>query len=1007
MNKTNRAKPCCLLKYVDGYALARQMLLKNQRLHRVGENLLATCKVAISGKLVAQQVARAKIALALCLLTLCGPAMALGEARYLVESKVPGAMPLFGSGQLSGIYVDAQDFPGVARAAQDLSTDLQKIGGPAVKLVSDEAELKEFALMVGTLGHSRLIDDLARRGLIDTGGLASWDGYLIQLIDKPLPQIKQALVIVGGNKRGTSYGIYDLSQQMGVSPWYYWADVTPLKKKALFVLPKTRKIDAPKVKYRGIFLNDEAPALTNWIKENHGNYNHEFYAKVFELLLRLKANYLWPAMWANAFNDDDPKNQALADEYGIVMGTSHHEPMMRADKEWNRYGKGKWEFSTNPDNLAEFWRQGAVRAKPYESLFTMGMRGQEDEPMSEGENIQLLQNIVARQRGILADVFAPQSLEQIPQVWCLYKEVQAYYEKGMRVPDDITLLWSDDNWGNLRRLPTPLERHRSGGAGVYYHFDYVGGPRSYRWINTVPLAKIWEQMNLAYSHGASQIWITNVGDLKPMEFPTEYFLAMAWNPDAWPKERITEYGELWAEREFGKTFARDIAALMHGYTRHNGRRKPELLSPDTYSLLNYSEAERVLTELQQLSDAAEALAKKIPAERQAAYFQLVLHPVLATANMTRLYNALGKNRLYAQQGRATANQYGQLAKEYFAFDKNLKERFDTHNNGKWRHFMDQTHIGYTNWNNPEGDQLPALADYVPGDYAEMGMAVDGVATAWPAPGHYELVFDSNGQNKRGFTLFNRGTRPYDFSVTASPWIEVSQAAGRLESELYITSTIDWSKLPEGTSLGQITIKGTGWQAAKITVKAVKPSKDINKRARGFIEADGYIAIEAAHFKKASAKGGISWQEIPQHGRTQSSITPLPVTDKSFTDLKQAPYVEYPLTLFTTGTISVEALVAPSLPFVPGRGLRYAISIGDEEPQIVDFLSGFKDGDANWAAAVENGVRIGRSEHTITKAGPQILRLYAIDSGVTLQRLHINTGGLVPSYLGPPESNYRQ
>ncbi|HMW47238.1 MAG TPA: glycosyl hydrolase 115 family protein, partial [Cellvibrionaceae bacterium] len=936
--------------------------------------------------------------MAVGLLTLCARVWALGEASYLSERKVPGAMPLFGGGQAAEIYVDPQDFPGAQRAARDFSADLQKIGGPALNLVGDGGELNEYAVIIGTLGHSRLVDSLVQRGVINTRELVAWDGYLVELVEKPLPQVKQALVVVGGNKRGTSYGVYDISQQMGISPWYYWADVTPLKKKALFVLPKTRKVDAPKVKYRGIFLNDEAPALTNWVTENHGNYNHEFYAKVFELLLRLKANYLWPAMWNNAFNDDDPKNQALADEYGIVMGTSHHEPMMRADKEWNRYGKGKWEFSTNPENLAEFWRQGAMRARPYENLFTMGMRGQEDQPMSEGENIQLLQNIVERQRAILADVFAPQPVEKIPQVWCLYKEVQAYYEKGMRVPDDITLLWSDDNWGNVRRLPTPAERHRSGGAGVYYHFDYVGAPRSYRWINTVPLAKIWEQMNLAYQFGAKQIWITNVGDLKPMEFPTEYFLNLAWNPEAWDKNRIPEYTELWAEREFGKPLAKEIAALMEGYTRHNGRRKPELMSPDTYSLFNYSEAERILSQLQQLTDKAEALSKKIPTERQSAYFQLVLHPVLATANITRLNIALGKNRLYAQQGRATANQYAQLAKEYFAFDKSLKERFDTFNNGKWRHFMDQTHIGYTNWNHPEGDQLPALAEYLAGNYAEMGVAVEGISAAWPTPGNYALNFDSKGKTQRSFTLFNRGTQPFDFSVTASPWIRLSQNDGKVDAELHINSSIDWAKLPEGTSIGQIVIKGTGWQAAKISVKAVKASNEINKRARGFIEADGYVAIEAAHFKKSTVKEGIAWQEIPQHGRTLSSIMPLPVADKSFTDIKQAPYVEYPLTLFTTGAITVETVLAPGLPFVPGRGLRYAISIGDEEPKIIDFLAGYKDADANWEAAVENGARIGRSEHYISKAGPQILRLYVVDPGVTVQRLQINTGGLLPSYL---------
>lgn len=932
--------------------------------------------------------------------------LAFGDASYIVDHKIQGAMPLFSNDQSATLYVDANDFPLTLRTVKAFSEDVKRVGGPILPVVNDALELKNYAVIVGTLGHSHLVDDLVNRKIVDVKDLVEWDGYLIQLVNKPLPNVKQALVIVGANKRGTSFGLYDISEQMGVSPWHYWADVVPNTKNALYVVAKTRKMDAPKIQYRGIFLNDEAPALTNWVKENHGNYNHEFYAKIFELLLRLKANYLWPAMWNNAFNDDDPKNQALADEFGIVMGTSHHEPMMRADKEWNRYGKGKWEFSTNSANLTEFWRRGAERARSFESLFTLGMRGQEDAPMSEGENIELLQNIVTKQRTILSEVFTDRRIEQIPQVWCLYKEVQSYYEKGMRVPDDVALLWSDDNWGNIRRLPTPAERNRAGGAGIYYHFDYVGGPRSYRWINTTPIAKVWEQMNLAYQYGARRIWIVNVGDLKPMEFPTEYFLKLAWNPEKWPRERISEFTRLWAAREFGNEVAQDVAVLMNGYTRHNGRRKPELLAPDTYSLVNYAEAERVLAELQQLSDLAEAVRKKIPAKRQDAYFQLVLHPVLATVNMTRLNIAVGRNRLYAQQGRATADIYRQQAKDYFAVDQSLKSEFDSIGHGKWRHFMDQSHIGYVSWNNPEGDQLPALAEYIPGNYAEMGLAVDGVLTAWPSPGRYELKFDVNGRSERGFTLFNRGRLPFEFAATSSPWIQLTQNKGTVTAELKIAAKIDWSKLPEGTSNGEISIKGTGWQAAKIRIFATKPAIEIQKKAHGFIEADGYIAIEAANFKKSYAKNGIQWQVIPEHGLTKSSISPFPVSDVSFSDLKNAPFVEYPLTLFSTGDIVVETILAPSWPFVPGRGLRYAISIGDEQPKIVDFLHGFKDGDGSWEKSVENGVRIGRSEHKIVKAGPQSLRIYAIDSGVTLQRIHINTGGLLPSYLGPPESLFR-
>ena len=301
----------------------------------------------------------------------------------------------------------------------------------------------------------------------------------------------------------------------GVSPWYWWADVPPRRHSTLYVKAGRRLLGPPAVKYRGIFLNDEAPCLTGWVNEKFGGYNHQFYTNVFELLLRLKANYLWPAMWDNCFNEDDPLNPKLADEYGIVMGTSHVEPMMRADKEWNRQGHtaAEWNYQKNPETLRRFWTEGLERNKSYENIITVAMRGKVDTPMSESANIALLERIVADQRKIIEQVMRTNATA-VPQLWALYKEVQEYYEKGMRVPDDVTLLWCDDNWGNLRRLPTAEERHRAGGAGIYYHFDYVGGPRNYKWLNTVPIAKVWEQMNLAYRYGADRIWIVNVGDLK-------------------------------------------------------------------------------------------------------------------------------------------------------------------------------------------------------------------------------------------------------------------------------------------------------------------------------------------------------------------------------------------------------------------------------------------------------------------------------------------------------------
>ncbi|HEX4851279.1 MAG TPA: glycosyl hydrolase 115 family protein, partial [Puia sp.] len=330
--------------------------------------------------------------------------------------------------------------------------------------------------------------------------------------------------------------------------------------------------------------------------------------KVFELILRLKGNYLWPAMWGNAFYDDDSLNKKTADDFGIVIGTTHHEPLLRAHDEWRRYGKGPWNYDSNENVLKDFWRKGVERALNTETIVSVGMRGDGDKPMTEGTAISLLERIVKDQREIVADVTGKPASET-PQLWALYKEVQDYYDKGMRVPDDITLLLCDDNWGNIRKLPKPGDKKREGGYGIYYHFDYVGDPRNYKWLNTNQVERTWEQMHLAYEYGVDRIWIVNVGDIKPMEFPISFFLDYAWNPKKWNEKNLPDYYVQWASRQFGEQHAKEIAYLIARYTLFNSRRKPELLSPETYSLTNYEEADRVVNEYKQLERQAVKLGK--------------------------------------------------------------------------------------------------------------------------------------------------------------------------------------------------------------------------------------------------------------------------------------------------------------------------------------------------------------------------------------------------------------
>jgi hypothetical protein len=436
------------------------------------------------------------------------------------------------------------------------------------------------------------------------------------------------------------------------------------------------------------------------------------YAHMFELILRLKGNYLWPAMWGKSIYDDDPKAPKLADEYGVVIGTSHHEPMMRAHVEWERYGEGgAWNYTTNAEKLREFWRTGIRRMGDNESVVTLAMRGDGDEPMSAEADIALLETIVADQRKILAEEI-DRPLESQPQVWALYKEVQEYYDKGMRVPDDVTLLLCDDNWGNLRKLPNLKDKPRAGGYGIYYHFDYVGGPRNYKWLNTTQISRVWEQMHLAYRYGVDRLWVVNVGDLKPMEYPIEFFLDYAWDPEVWPAERLPEYARSWAAEQFGEEHAATIARLITRYTTINSRRKPELLDANTYSLVNYNEWERVSAEYNALAAEAELLAKQIPAEQQDAFFQLVLFPIQASANLNELYYTVARNRLHADEGRrADTNELAQRARELYARDAELCRQYNEDlADGKWKHMMDQTHIGYTYWQQPEEQVMPEVRE---------------------------------------------------------------------------------------------------------------------------------------------------------------------------------------------------------------------------------------------------------------------------------------------------------
>ncbi len=949
-----------------------------------------------------------RLALYVLLATVLRPmlAKALGEPKYVRTTPVAGDFKLAADGQSATLLVSDEDWSGVIRATGDLSQDIERVTGHAAPLVKDANQVKGDIVIIGTIGRSPLIDALVRRHKLDVSGIAGqWESAVTTIVDRPLPGVRRAMVIAGADKRGTIYGIYDLSEQIGVSPWYWWADVRVPHADALYVDPGRYVQPVPAVKYRGIFFNDEAPALSGWTAEKFGGMKHEFYTKVFELLLRLKANFLWPAMWNNAFATDDPLNAKLADEYGIVMGTSHEEPMMRAEKEWTRGHHGAWDYATNQKEIDEFWREGMERDKNYEEVVTLGMRGEGDTPMSADANTQLLERIVADQREILKQTVNP-DVAKIPQVWALYKEVQGYYEKGMRVPDDVTLLWSDDNWGNLRRLPTPEERKRAGGAGIYYHFDYVGGPRSYKWLNTNPIPKIQEQMNLALNYGADRLWVVNVGDGKPMEFPIEFFLGYARTPKRWDKDHLDEFTKLWAAREFGSEHADEIASAMEDYTRYNGRRKPELIDPSTFSLTNYHEADRIENEWSTLAARVDKLATELPEDERASYFELIQYPVDACANLTEMYIAAARNAADARLGNPQANADAVEVRKLFNYDAQLSDEYN-HKllNGKWDHMMDQTHIGYTFWNEPPANVMPAVSWIQVPEQGTLGVSSEDASFQRSGRqfGLWLGTFIPIFSPTRTITLFDRGKSPVDYTIeTSAPWIVAKPSSGTVGTEQQkIELSVDWSKTPTGSDAaeGTITVRSADQRVATYALGELRPNGLMPEEIHGFIEADGYIAIEAADTSKRSAVGDTHWEELPGYGETQSAMTVFPVTAASNTESKAS--LEYSVYLYDSGDFQAQFTLAPTLNFVPGRGLRFAVSIDDGPRTIVDELE--HNSQHDWEQAVSDGVRRLTLPLTIAKPGYHRLNIWAVDPGVVLERIVVSHGPLKPSYLGPPES----
>ena len=827
------------------------------------------------------------------------PALACEGPVAVCDGAGPG-VALVRGGRPVTVYVDADAEKPVARVAGDFAADLGRVSGTDAAIVHSLDGAPGDVVVIGEIGHSRLIDGWIKAGRLDVSAIrGQWEAYAQQVID--LPGGRHALVITGADKRGAIYGTYDISAKMGVSPWYWWADVPTRHKDDLYVTAGLRH-DQPVVKYRGFFINDEEPSFGGWAREKFGGINHQLYAKVFELDLRLKGNFLWPAMWGKAIADDDPQSLTTADDYGVVLGTSHHEPMTRAQEEWHRHTDqgvtgGAWDYTKNAANLNTFWRGGVERMVKgrHEDVVTIGMRGDGDEPMSEGTATQLLETIVADQRRIIADVTGKPASET-PQVWALYKEVQDYYDHGMKVPDDVTLLFSDDNWGQIRRLPKFDAPERAGGYGVYYHFDYVGGPRNYKWINTNQIEKTWQQMELADEAGADRLWIVNVGDIKPMEYPLSFFLDMAWNPKAMTPEALADYPAKWAGQQFGADKGATFGALLTDYSRLAAQRKPELLNMPAFTASAVAPDDWRVAQngWDRLAADNMAAVKSLTPEQSAAWFQIAGYGIEALDNLYGLYGDAAHNALYAKAGDVRANTLADDAGARFKRDQVLSDAYNRQLDGKWDHMMDQTHIGYDNWQEPKQNVMPSLAR-VPAD-------------------------------------------------------------------------------------------------SKMTVNRAENWQD------GLLDR-GYIAIEAEHFSRKTEAHGVRWQVIPNLGRALSSVISLPQSAPAITDGSMR--LDYDIATAKAADATLNLYLAPTLDTQGQGGLRIGVAIDDAPMQTLSF--DLRPDTPQWNKAVEDNILILKADFPKLPAGPHTIHIYRVDGNVVLERLVLDTGGLRPSYLGPPET----
>lgn len=963
-------------------------------------------------------------------------AVSAGRAQVAVHEKSPKtkyAFTLASPRQTAAILYDASDAAVVKRAAELFAADVEAVTGRYPRVTSAAGETGP-AVIVGTVGGSALIRRLSEAGKIDTAPLeGAWERYLIQTVANPLPSIRKALVIAGSDRRGAAYGLFTLSELIGVSPWYWWADVPVKKHAALHVDAPPTYSQTPSVRYRGIFLNDEDWGLTPWASQTfepeRSNIGPRTYAKVCELLLRLKANYLAPAMHpvSTSFNQI-PENKLVADTFAIVMGSTHCEPLLlNTASEWDTKTMGPWNYDKNKEGINRVLTQRVRENSPYENVYTLALRGLHDGAMSTTlpmhEKVRMLQQALLDQRRILAENI-DRPVETVPQAFTPYKEVLEIYSNGLELPDDITIVWPDDNYGYMKRLSGVREQRRTGRSGVYYHVSYLGVPHSYLWFSTTPPSLMYEELRKAYDTTADRLWLLNCGDLKGSEMQVSLFLDMAWDIGRFTADNVVTYPARWLAGIFGEAYYDRLEAMTREHLRLAFPRKPEYmgwgyhwnrfdhnceqLTDTDFSFTNYDEAQRRLEAYRQLGARAEALLHEIGDEARPAFYQLVYYPLRGAELMNRMTLGGQRNRWYARQGRAATNAVRDEVQRCYDSLQVITRGYNSLLGGKWNHMMSmrQNYDGVSAYFN-----LPHLATHDAAGTPRLALQVAGEDVTGARAFHALPAFDNYLRRTYPVEIYNRGGGTLAWTAHASePWVVLSKSAGKTADEERITVGIDWEKAPSGNAVPAQIVFRAGEQSEKVLVSLFNPTAPSRAELRGiYVENNGCVSIPAAGCHRVRENDRIKITAVEDLGIEGPALQlGDPTAPLQIFRSRDVPCAEYDFYAFDAGSVDVYTYVLPTFPLHADRDFRigentntdtkYSVQIDDGA--LATPSSSHVEYSQVWFESVLRNCAVNKSTLHIDKPGRHTLRIRVGDPGIVLQKIVLDFGGMKRSYLGP-------